>query len=52
MTSPDSKLTENYFMRLEIKAVSLPFMLAEFAVMFLMIFFPILVTGPARWFHG
>jgi tripartite ATP-independent transporter DctM subunit len=30
----------------------LPFMLAEFAVMFLMIFFPILVTGPARWFHG
>ena len=30
----------------------MPFMLAEFAVMFLMIFFPILVTGPARWFHG
>jgi len=30
----------------------LPFMAAEFAVMFLMIFFPILVTGPARWFHG
>ena len=30
----------------------LPFMLAEFAVMFLMVFFPWLVTGPARWFGG
>lgn len=30
----------------------LPFMLAEFAVMFLMVLFPGLVTGPARWFHG
>jgi len=29
-----------------------PFMLAEFAVMFLMIVFPWLVTGPARLFHG
>ncbi|MFM9924422.1 TRAP transporter large permease subunit [Variovorax sp. H27-G14] len=29
-----------------------PFMLAEFAVMFLMVLFPWLVTGPARWFHG
>jgi TRAP-type transport system large permease protein len=28
----------------------LPFMIAEFAVMFLMVFFPWLVTGPARWF--
>ena len=27
----------------------LPFMVAEFAVMFLMVFFPWLVTGPARW---
>jgi tripartite ATP-independent transporter DctM subunit len=30
----------------------LPFMVAEFAVMFLMVFFPSLVTGPAKWFHG
>ncbi len=30
----------------------LPFMLAEFAVMFLMVLFPALVTVPARWFHG
>ncbi|KLN57301.1 TRAP transporter large permease [Variovorax paradoxus] len=29
-----------------------PFMLAEFAVMFLMVLFPSLVTGPARFFHG
>ncbi len=29
-----------------------PFMLAEFAVMFLMVLFPWLVTGPARWFGG
>ena len=29
-----------------------PFMIAEFAVMFLMVFFPWLVTGPARWFAG
>ena len=28
----------------------LPFMVAEFAVMFLMVFFPWIVTGPARWF--
>jgi TRAP-type transport system large permease protein len=28
----------------------LPFMLAQFIVMFLMVFFPILVTGPAKWF--
>jgi tripartite ATP-independent transporter DctM subunit len=28
----------------------LPFMLAEFVVMFLMVLFPWLVTGPARWF--
>ncbi|WP_018904314.1 TRAP transporter large permease subunit [Variovorax paradoxus] len=30
----------------------LPFMLAEFAVMFLLVFFPWLVTVPARWFGG
>jgi tripartite ATP-independent transporter DctM subunit len=29
-----------------------PFMIAEFAVMFLMVLFPWLVTGPARLFHG
>jgi tripartite ATP-independent transporter DctM subunit len=30
----------------------LPFMLAELAVMFLMVLFPQLVTVPARWFGG
>ena len=30
----------------------LPFMLAEFAVMFLMVLFPSLVTVPAKWFSG
>jgi tripartite ATP-independent transporter DctM subunit len=30
----------------------LPFMTAEFAVMFLMVFFPQLVTVPAKWFAG
>jgi tripartite ATP-independent transporter DctM subunit len=29
-----------------------PFMVAQFAVMFLMVFFPSLVTVPARWFYG
>jgi len=29
-----------------------PFMIAQFAIMFLMVFFPWLVTGPARWFSG
>jgi tripartite ATP-independent transporter DctM subunit len=29
-----------------------PFMVAQFAVMFLMVFFPALVTVPARWFYG
>lgn len=29
-----------------------PFMVAQFAVMFLMVFFPQLVIVPARWFHG
>jgi TRAP-type transport system large permease protein len=29
-----------------------PFMVAEFAVMFLMVAFPWLVTVPAKWFHG
>jgi TRAP-type C4-dicarboxylate transport system permease large subunit len=28
----------------------IPFMIAQFIVMFLMVFFPILVTGPAKWF--
>jgi len=28
----------------------LPFMTAQFIVMFLMVLFPWLVTGPARWF--
>ncbi len=30
----------------------IPFMLAEFAVMFLMVLFPQLVMVPARWFSG
>jgi len=30
----------------------IPFMIAQFTVMFLMVFFPWLVTGPARWFAG
>ncbi|HKX39800.1 MAG TPA: TRAP transporter large permease subunit [Burkholderiaceae bacterium] len=30
----------------------LPFMTAQFAVMFLMVFFPQLVTVPMRWFQG
>lgn len=30
----------------------LPFMAAEFAIMFLMVLFPPLVTVPARWFGG
>jgi tripartite ATP-independent transporter DctM subunit len=29
-----------------------PFMVAQFAVMFLMVLFPPLVTVPARWFYG
>ena len=29
-----------------------PFMVAEFTIMFLMVVFPWLVTGPAKWFHG
>jgi TRAP-type C4-dicarboxylate transport system permease large subunit len=29
-----------------------PFMMAEFAVMFLMVLFPSLVTVPMRWFTG
>ncbi len=29
-----------------------PFMLAQFAVMFLFVFFPQLVMVPARWFYG
>ena len=30
----------------------LPFMASQFAIMFLMVFFPWLVTGPARFLHG
>ena len=30
----------------------LPFMTAQFTVMFLMVFFPALVTVPAKWFAG
>jgi TRAP-type transport system large permease protein len=30
----------------------LPFMLAEFAILFLMVLFPSLVTTPAKWFSG
>jgi TRAP-type C4-dicarboxylate transport system permease large subunit len=30
----------------------LPFMLAEFAIMFLMMLFPQLVMVPAKWFGG
>jgi TRAP-type C4-dicarboxylate transport system permease large subunit len=29
-----------------------PFLLAELAVLFLLVLFPILVTGPARFIHG
>jgi TRAP-type C4-dicarboxylate transport system permease large subunit len=29
-----------------------PFMLAQLAVLFLLILFPWLVTGPAKWFGG
>jgi TRAP-type C4-dicarboxylate transport system permease large subunit len=28
----------------------IPFMTAQFIVMFLMVFFPAIVTVPARWF--
>jgi TRAP-type transport system large permease protein len=30
----------------------IPFMIAQFLVMFLMVFFPWIVTGPAKWFAG
>jgi len=30
----------------------LPFMAAEFAILFLMVLFPQLVTVPAKWFGG
>jgi TRAP-type C4-dicarboxylate transport system permease large subunit len=30
----------------------MPFMLAEFAIMFVMVLFPQLVTVPAKWFTG
>jgi TRAP-type C4-dicarboxylate transport system permease large subunit len=30
----------------------IPFMIAEFAVMFLMVLFPSIVMVPAKWFSG
>jgi TRAP-type C4-dicarboxylate transport system permease large subunit len=30
----------------------LPFMLAEFVILFLMVLFPSLVMVPAKWFYG
>ena len=30
----------------------MPFMTAQFLIMFLMVLFPWLVTGPAKLFHG
>ena len=30
----------------------IPFMIAQFLVMFLMVFFPAIVTVPAKWFAG
>ena len=30
----------------------MPFVIAQFLIMFLMVFFPWLVTGPAKLFHG
>jgi len=30
----------------------LPFMVAQFLVLFLLILFPWIVTGPAAWLHG
>jgi TRAP-type C4-dicarboxylate transport system permease large subunit len=30
----------------------MPFMLAEFIIMFAMVLFPPLVTVPAKWFSG
>jgi TRAP-type C4-dicarboxylate transport system permease large subunit len=33
----------------EVAVGVVPFMIAEFAVMFLMVLFPQLVTVPARW---
>ena len=30
----------------------MPFMIAQFLIMFAMVLFPWLVTGPARLFHG
>jgi TRAP-type transport system large permease protein len=41
--------------RMKMDAVTrgvMPFMLAEFAVMLLMVLFPALVTVPAKWFTG
>ena len=36
----------------DVTAGVLPFMLAEFIVLFLMVLFPSLVTVPAKWFTG
>jgi TRAP-type C4-dicarboxylate transport system permease large subunit len=30
----------------------IPFMIAQFLIMFLMVLFPWLVTGPARFLYG
>jgi len=30
----------------------MPFVIAQFLIMFLMVFFPWLVTAPAKLFHG
>jgi len=41
--------------RIKMDAVTrgvLPFMLAEFVILFLMVIFPQLVTVPAKWFSG
>ena len=41
--------------RMKMDAVTkgvLPFMLAQFVIMFLMVLFPWLVTVPASWFAG
>lgn len=36
----------------EVTKGGLPFMAAEFAILFLMVLFPQLVTVPAKWFGG
>ena len=41
-----------FFISVPPPPVVLPFMLSQFIIMFAMVFFPWLVTGPARLFHG